>query len=191
MPAPDQHGFRFSPIASILDPHLLPHRESLGYNCQASLRADIHRIALCLVGRPAFRPLHRHLHPRVHPRPCSHILQHPECIVHFVRSVHVHSSCYNLTHYRQFLTLESPHASVNGTPLPNSPISHHPSQHLWDCIGWPPLLHIQPRQQSPPQLPNVRIRYPSFRPESSQRRIPLDSRVLPPPLFSPLPPLRR
>lgn len=155
MPAPDQYRFRFSLIASILDPHLLPHRKSLRYYRQASLRADIHRIALCLVGRPAFRPLHSHLQPRVHPRTCSHILQHPERIVHFVRSVHVHSSCHNLTHHHQFLTLESPRALVNGTSLPNSPISHHPNHHLGTaaasrrfCTFSPPPISTQPPSTS-------------------------------------------
>jgi len=126
MTPPDQDRLNFLLGARILQPQFLSDREPLRHNRQAPFRADIHRIPLHLVRRSAFFPFQLQLHARIHSRSCSHVLQHPQCIVHFARSTHVHSSCHNLAIPRQFPTLRTLTSSVNGPYDPEPPISHHP-----------------------------------------------------------------
>ena len=57
MPAPDQPRFRLIPIDRIPHPHSLPHRKSLRHHCQASLRADIHRVPGNSVYLPRLLPI--------------------------------------------------------------------------------------------------------------------------------------
>src|SRR5271157_982416 len=107
MSPPDQYRLRLLRVTPILQPQFLSHREPLRHNRQTPFRTNIYRIPFAPVTLSVLLPLHFHLHPRIHPRPGSHILQHPQCIIHFASSVHVVPPATPSRTSPQFLTLNS------------------------------------------------------------------------------------